>query len=139
MLNCLCRKTTMSVDQFLSLQRGNITLREIRKENKAETFMTKVIENDRFNKFAITALGLTLYAKDALGATKGLDPLGWKLLGLIRHWAKWILLIMCLVEIIRAGLGGDSKKIFPIIMKFLTIYAAMYLIPELFDAIESAF
>ena len=109
-------------------------------QNKeAETFTNKIMKNARLKKFTITLLGMSLYFKDVFAATKGIDALGWTLLGLIRHWAYWILLIWCIVEVIKSGMSGESKKTFPIIMKFVIIFASMYLIPGIFDAIKGAF
>jgi len=104
-----------------------------------ETFTTKVMKNTRLKKFTVALLGMSLYFKDVFAATKGIDALGWTLLGLIRHWAYWILLIWCIVEVIKSGMSGESKKTFPIIMKFVIIFASMYLIPGIFDAIKGAF
>jgi len=106
---------------------------------EVETFTNKIMKNKRLKKFAITLLGLSLYFKDAFAATKGIDPLGITLLGLIRHWAYWILLIWCIVEVIKSGLEGESKKTLSIIMKFVIIFSSMYLIPSIFDAIVDAF
>lgn len=145
MINCLCRKTTLSIEEFLKLERGEITLREIRKNHrengKIERIATKIMRNDRAKRFVTVLLASALYAKKVLAATegKGIDPLGWKFLALIRHWAYWILLIMCIVEVVRAGISGDSKKILGIIVKFLIIFGSMYLVPELFNAIRDAF
>lgn len=126
MLNCLCKKTTMSIPEFLNLKHE-------------ETLIIKIIKNDRFEKFTVTLLGCGLYFQKVLAAGKGIDPLGNTLITLIRHWAYYILIIMCIVEIIRAGISGDSKKILSIIMKYLLIFAAMYLVPTLFDAIRDSF
>ena len=139
MLNCLKKTTIMSVEEFLQLERGQITLKEIRNNQNGETFATKIIKNNRVKKFTIALLGLSLYFKTVYAAGKGIDGLGWTLLGLIREWAYWILLIWCIVEIIRAGISGESKKTLPIVMKYVIIFASMYLIPGLFDAIKGAF
>ena len=106
---------------------------------EVETYTNKIMKNARLKKFNITLLGMSLYFKDVFAATKGIDALGWTLLGLIRHWAYWILLIWCIVEVIKSGMSGESKKTFPIIMKFVIIFASMYLIPGIFDAIKGAF
>lgn len=111
----------------------------ITKYQNVEVLANKLSKNKRHKRFLITLLGLSLYFKNVFAATKGIDALGWTLLGLIRHWAYWILLIMCIVEVIKSGLNGDSKKSLPIIMKFVVIFASMYLIPVIFDAIKGAF
>jgi len=111
----------------------------ITKYQNVEILSSKLTKNKKHKRFLITLLGLSLYAKNVFAAGKGIDALGWTLLGLIRHWAYWILLIWCIVEVIKSGINGDSKKTLPIIMKFVIIFASMYLIPGIFDAIKGAF
>lgn len=139
MLNCFKKTTVMSVEEFLQLERGQMTLKEIRNNQNGETFTNKIMKNNRVKKFTCTLLGLSLYFKTVYAAGKGINGLGWTLLGLIREWAYWILLIWCIVEIIRAGVSGESKKTLPIVMKYVIIFASMYLIPGLFDAIKNSF
>lgn len=127
MLNCLSEKTTMSLNKFLN------------NDEQLEKFASKIKLNKKLEKATIILIALVLNTKSVMAAGKGIDPLGIKLLGLVRHWAYWILLIMCIVEVIRAGVGGDSKKILSIIMRYLLIFMSMYLVPELFDAIQTAF
>ena len=134
------RSVILSPDELsLQFNTSHFQLSENVKNEECENFATKIIKSKRIKKFTITLLGTALYFKDVYAATKGIDSLGWTLLGLIRHWAYWILLIMCIVEIIKSGLNGESKKTFPILMKFLVIFASMYLVPALFDAIKNAF
>lgn len=143
MVSCLCRETTMSIPEFLQFTRGELTIKDIRNNHRMEHLAIKINENKVLEKFVVTLMASALYAKDVLAAAakegQGIDKLGWKFLGLIRHWGFWILLIMCIVEVIRAGISGDSKKILGIIMKFLIIFGSMYLVPELFEAIRDAF
>ena len=106
---------------------------------EVETLVNKVMRNKRLKKFTITLLGVSLYFKDVFATGKGIDPLGATLLGLIRHYAYWVLLLWCIVEVIKSGLSGDSKKTLPIIMKFIIIFASMYIIPGVFDAIRGSF
>lgn len=106
---------------------------------KTEKLASKLTKNNKMKKFVITLLGLALYCKNVFAATKGIDALGWTLLSLVRHWAYWILLIWCIVDVIKSGLSGDSKKTLPIVLKYVVIFASMYLIPAIFDAIKKSF
>lgn len=109
---------------------------------KFELLSSKLSKNNKMQKFVVTLLGLTLYCKTVFGAVakaKGIDALGWTLLGLVRHWAYWILLVWCIVDVIKSGLSGESKKTLPIILKYVVIFASMYLIPTIFDAIKTSF
>ncbi|MBX4259711.1 hypothetical protein KTC96_24615 (plasmid) [Clostridium estertheticum] len=102
-------------------------------------FTNKIMKNKRLKKFTITLLGVSLYFKDVFAAAKGIDMLGWTLLGLIRRYAYWVLLIWCIGEVIKSGLGGESKKTLSIVMKYVIIFASMYIIPGVFDAIRGSF
>jgi len=106
---------------------------------EVETFTTKVMKNGRLKKFTVVLLGASLYFKSVFATTKGIDALGWTLLGLIRQYAYWVLLIWCIVEVIKSGVGGESKKALSIVMKFVIIFASMYLLPNLFNVIKGAF
>jgi hypothetical protein len=139
-LNVLTRNPiTMSVPVFMKLERKELTLKEIMATNTSETFVSKIMENSRVKKAAVVFMATMLYSQKALAAGKGIDALGITLITLIRQWAYWILIIMCIIEIIRAGAGGDSKKILGIVMKYLLIFASMYLVPTLFDAVKNSF
>ncbi|MBU3112020.1 hypothetical protein [Clostridium lacusfryxellense] len=108
-------------------------------DKKVEILAGKLSKKSNHRKFLITLLGLSLYCRNVFAATSSIDKLGWTLLNLIRGWAKPILVLWCIVEVIRSGCSGDVKKTLPILMKFIVIFASMYLIPEIFDAIQAAF
>lgn len=135
MLDCLCKKTTMTVNEFLQLERQEITLDGIQ--------FNKIRKNKKLEKFMTVFIASALYAKKVLAVNKnnksGIDVLGWKLLGIIREWSYWILIMMCIVEIIRCATSGEVKSIYKVIIKFALIFASMYLIPELFDTIAESF
>lgn len=106
---------------------------------KVELLASKISRKAAHKRFLITLMGLSLYCAKVFAATSPIDRLGWTLLNLVRQWAKPILVVWCLVDVIKSGLSGDAKKTLPILLKYVVIFAAMYLIPEIFDAIELAF
>jgi hypothetical protein len=119
MLNCLYKEDTMSLEDFLNMENENnkFTI------NKIETASAFV-------------MALVLHSSKVMAAGKGIDALGMSLLNMIRHWAYWILIIMCIIEVIRSGISGESKKILSIIMRYILIFLAMYLLPGIFDTIK---
>jgi hypothetical protein len=139
MLNILNKPIVMSLSEFMQMERNEKSLSEIMATNTSETFVSKIMENGRVKKAVLVFMAMMLYSQKALAAGKGIDALGMTLITLIRQWAYWILIIMCIIEIIRAGAGGDSKKILGIVMKYLLIFASMYLVPTLFDAVKNSF
>jgi len=106
---------------------------------KVELLASKLSRKATQKRFLITLMGLSLYCAKVFAATSAIDKLGWSLLNLVRQWAKPILVVWCLIDVIKSGLSGDAKKTLPILMKYVIIFASMYLIPEIFDAVEQAF
>ena len=53
------KEITMSMDQFFNMERGNITLEEIIKENNTESLVYKIINNKKLRKSTITIIAIT--------------------------------------------------------------------------------
>ena len=55
------QKTTMSLPEFLALERGEITLKEIKANRQLDNFIGKIMANKQLKKALVflTALGLT--------------------------------------------------------------------------------
>lgn len=109
------------------------------KHYDTEDYITKIMSSKKMEKATIVFLAAILEAQKvyALSDGKGIDHLGYVLINMIRQYAYYILIIMCILEVIRAVASGDSKKILSIIMKYLLVFIAMYLIPGLFDTIRA--
>lgn len=120
MINCLCKKEIMSIDEFKNLGKG-------------------IKINQKYNRILITALGIALFSINVFAKGTGIDGLGWMLLNLIRSWAYWICILMCILDVVKAGIGGDSGKILNIVMKYVLIFITMYLVPSIFDGIKESF
>lgn len=133
-------EVVMNHNQFLEWKHGYKTTLDIKLENIG-------IKNSRkFKKGLIIGIATTLFiinnpsyvfAVD-LGA---IDVLGNTFLSIIRRVGYWIALISALTEIIKTSMrgGNNSAEIGKIIMKYLLIYASLYLMPWLFDLVKGAF
>lgn len=135
--------TTMSIPQFCRLQRGEITLKQIREENDLERFATHIRKNEKLERMFIFVTGsLMCFQKAVLATTngvKGIDPLGIKLLGIFRQFAYWVCIIGCIIEICKSLMQGDHKSIGKIIAKYVLAFAAIYFVPWIFDIIKGEF
>lgn len=127
-----------------------IKLDECLTDKKVNALSTKLCKNKQIRNMMVTALGLGLYCKSTLATVpvgmstsavgaKGIDALGWAMMGLVRQWGFWILLIWCMVNLIQSTAHGDQKQALPIILKYTMIYATMFLLPTIFLAIAGAF
>lgn len=133
-------EVVMNHAQFLEWRYGNKTMIDIKLENLG------IIDSRKFEKKLIVGLGVALFivsnptyvfAVD-LGA---IDTLGNTFLNIIRRVGYWIALISALTEIIKTSMrgGNNTAEIGKIIMKYLLIYASLYLMPYMFDLVKGAF
>lgn len=119
-------KKTYTIHEFLEMQREE---RNLDKE-------TKALE---------VGLGCTLFLMNnpciALAAdANGIDALGNTFLGIIQRVGYWIALIAAIGEIIKVAMkGGTGSDIGKVILKYVLIYASLFLMPWLFDQVAKAF
>ena len=132
MLNCLCKKEVMTISEFLKIE-------EISNLKQVELIAGRILRSKTLKRVAIVTIALVLNLSTvgaASAAGPGIDKLGNLLINLIRGYAYYVLIIMAIVESIRAAVSGDSKKVLSILMRYVLVFVLMYLIPQLFDAIK---
>ena len=139
-LNCMSSNYSIPFSEFYKME-------DIPKDTKierVERIAGKIIKNDKLKK-AVFILAIVLLnsgmisAAPAVAAGVGVDKLGNVLLGIIRSWSKWILILMCLIDTIKAGVSSDSKKILSIVMKYVLLFVLLYMVPVLFDTVSASF
>ena len=130
---------TMSLNEFLEMSRANSNIKEY--------IANKINNNSRLKKMFTFVAGSLLYCKSiavnaapkATDAISKIDTAGVTMLSLVRTIGYWICIIMCVVEILRALMQGDTKSIGKIIIKYILAFAAFYFLPWLFDIIKGVF
>jgi|GEM_PF-1518054 len=129
------KEKTYTIHEFLEMQRENDSI-----DNR----MKYISENSNFKKIISIGMGATLYIINnpsvafANSGLDGIDGLGNIFLTIIRRLGYWIALICAIAEIIKmASQGGGREEILKVIMKYILIYAALFLIPRLFDLITT--
>lgn len=137
----------MTFKQYREYESGEKTLREIKRErkelNKLEEIATKIVENPRLRRmtvFAIAGLNyMSVAAADAAAATSKIDVAGNMFLGIVQGIGYWLCLIGCIMEILKCVMNGSSKDVGRIMLKYLLIFATLYLMPWAFDLIKGIF
>ena len=133
-------EVVMNHKQFLDWKYGNKTTLDIKLENIG------IKSNKRFKKELIIGLAvggfLINHSSYAFGLDLGaIDVLGNTFLSIVRKASYWIVLILSLTEICKTALkgGNNQSEILKVIVKYLLIYASLFLMPWLFDLVEEAF
>lgn len=137
------KEIKMTIRQFLAYERGEKSLKDIELENGLESIARKIINNDRLRKitvFTIASLNYmsTVYA-DAKEAVARIDNAGLMFFGIIQSIGYWLCLIGCIMEILKSVMNGSSKEIGKLMMKYILIFAALYLMPFAFNLIREVF
>jgi hypothetical protein len=57
----------------------------------------------------------------------------------MRRIGYWVLLVMCILEVLKCVANGDTKEIGKIIMKYLLAFMVLFLIPWAFDLVIGIF
>ena len=68
-----------------------------------------------------------------------IDALGGKFLSLARAGGYWIIVIVATIDIIKSAMRGGKSRIGSAVVRYIWIYASMYLLPELLDVIRGGF
>lgn len=139
----MSKNITMSINQFLEVQRGEKTYKDIEIENGLESLATKIINDDRLRRITVfTIAGLnymSVAAADASQAVAKIDNAGTMFLGIVQSIGRWLCLIGCVMEILKCVMNGTSKDVGRIMLKYLLIFASIYLMPFAFDLIKEIF
>lgn len=110
--------------------------------NKLELIAKKIKSNRRLERMFIFTAGSLMYAQKVLATevkTGKITQAGVTILSICREIGYWACIIMCVMEIIRSLMQGDTKGITKIIAKYTIGFAALYMLPWMFDIIKSIF
>lgn len=131
----MLKEKTYTIPEFLEMQRAGERIDKLGYRVKKH-----------INKAIATGIGATMFLVNhpALAFADGsgleeIDKLGFMFLTIVRRVGYWLALICAIVELIKCMReGGNKQDIGQIIMKYILIYAALFLIPKAFDIITGA-
>lgn len=120
----------MTKDEFMSYYEEKYYNKPIKISRKIKTSLVFIFANLIWIEKTLAKTSVSSASLNRVGST---------MLGIVRDVAYWIALIVCLVEILKSLLNGDTKGVGKIIMKGLLAFGACYYLPFLFDIIKEVF
>ena len=72
-------------------------------------------------------------------ALNNIDKIGYIFLSIFQKVGYWGCLLGCFVEILKSLMNTATKDIWKIFMKYMVIFAILYLLPWAFDLIKETF
>lgn len=118
---------------------------QMKKYSDSLEFVAKRINaNMKLKREFVFVAGSLLYVSNiASAATKDpmakVDIAGNTILNIVRRIGYWCCIMMCIVDVIKSLLQGDTKSIAKIMMKYAFAFAALYMFPWILDLIKSIF
>lgn len=136
MLSLVIRKETFTIKEFLEYEKAH--------KDTGEYLASRILHDKKLNRMVTFVLASCIPSKrvfagtasDALGKV---DVAGNTFLSIVRKAGYWICLIMCIIEIIKMLLQGNSKAVGNVVIKYLLAFSALYFMPFLFDLIRDIF
>lgn len=139
----MSKNITMSINQFMEVQRGEKSFKDIEVENGMESLATKIINDDRLRRMTVFTIASLSYAQEVLADTSDafgkINKGGLMILGLIQTVGYWLCIISCVMEILKTVMNGATKDVGKVMIKYILIFASLYLMPWLFDLIREIF
>ena len=139
----MSKEIRMSIPQFNSYNRGELTLNEIKTINQVENIATKIMKNERVRRITILTIAsinlmykVSASSKDSI---EKIDTAGAMFLGIFQSIAYWLCLLGAIMEILKCVMNGSSKDVGRIMLKYILIFASIFLIPFAFDLIRDIF
>lgn len=137
------KEIKMTIPQFLAYERGEKSLKDIELENGLESIARKIINNDRLRKITVFTIASLNYMgavqASTIDAIGRINTGGFMILDIVQTIGYWLCIIGCIMEILKSVMNGSSKDVGKIMMKYILIFAALYLMPWLFDLIKEIF
>lgn len=133
------KKITMSIPEYLSYERREITLKDIYYNQKMD-HIAKVIINSKYKLFFIFIIAsglLVLNSTQVLAVdTSKIDSAGSTLLTIVRTAGYWFCIILACKDIVGALIEGNTKAVGQIVVKYIVGFGALYALPWVFDLIK---
>ena len=138
------KEITMSINQFMEMERGNLTLKEIVQANDLETIAGKILKNPKLKCMVVTSIAfinmnMVAYADESSQAIAQIQNAENKIVPVILAIIGSICTIACIAEIGKSVMTRKGSDIGQIIMKYLLAFAGSCAVPWMFRIIRGMF
>lgn len=141
----MSKEITMTINQFMEIQRGNMSLENLLNNNNLEELAGEILKNKRLTKFVVitTALinmSINVYANDETAkAVAQIQSAENQIVPVILAVIGAICTIACIAEIGKSLISKKGNDIGQIIMKYILAFAGSCAVPWIFRIIRGMF
>ena len=129
------KELTMTIPQFLAVQRAELTYKEIIQAQR------EINRSYKLKKYLVVSFACNLMLEKYVYAadTSRIDVAGHALLSTAQQIGYWACLVMCLIEVIMALISRRTDDVKKICTKYILGFASLYFMPWIFDFIRDFF
>lgn len=133
------KEITMTINQYLEMERGNLTLKEIMRENDIENLASRILASPQLKKFTITLIATLGFCAKAF-AVENIEPIGPMkpdiIINVLKHSLSYICIIAACIEITTCALDERDQEIPKVGLKYIFAYFIIKATPKVFTVIE---
>jgi uncharacterized membrane protein YeaQ/YmgE (transglycosylase-associated protein family) len=141
----MCKEITMTINQFMEIERGNLTFKEIKQSNDLELMAGKILKNKKLTRFVVTTTSLICISLKASAnentaqAVAQIQSAENQIIPVILAVIGAICTIACIAEIGKSLITKKGSDIGQIIMKYILAFAGACAVPWIFRIIRGMF
>jgi uncharacterized membrane protein YeaQ/YmgE (transglycosylase-associated protein family) len=134
----------MTINQFMEIERGNLTLDKIIQSNDLDLISGKILKNKKLTKFIVTTtalicMSIEVYADDTAQAVSQIQSAENQIIPVILAVIGAICTIACMAEIGKSLITKKGADIGQVIMKYILAFAGACSVPWIFRIIRGMF
>jgi Sec7-like guanine-nucleotide exchange factor len=126
------KEITMSIHDFMEIQRGNLTLEELDLDT-LDKIAGEILKNPKLKTAVITSIAyMNMHMRAYADEMEQLRSAKGEVVMVLQVCIVIICIVMCLLEIAKSLIGNRSSDVGSIVMKYLAATVGTCLVPRVF-------
>lgn len=138
------KEITMTIHEFMEVQRGNLTVDEVVQANDMERIAGKILKNNKLRRATITTIALinmtvVAHADESAQAIAQIQKAEHSIVPILLEIIGAICTVCCIAEIGKSVMTRKGVDIGQIILKYIMAFAGASCVPWAFELIRKIF
>jgi hypothetical protein len=140
----MSKEITMSIHEFMEMERGNITLKQITQNNDLESIASKIVKNKQLTRFVVVStaficMSINAYANETTEAISQIQNAENQIVPVILAIIGSICTICCIAQIGKSLITSKGADVGQIVMRYVLAFAGSCAVPWIFRIIRGMF
>lgn len=140
----MCKEITMSMHDFMEMERGNLNLKQIIDNYNLEDIVGRILKNKQLTRFVIVSTALICisvrtYANETTDAIAQIQNAENQIVPVILAIIGSICTICCIAQIGKSLITSKGTDVGQIVMRYVLAFAGSCAVPWIFRIIRGMF